>query len=244
MGNRMKVIFIILFYLILIGNVEAWNSNGHRTVVEIAYYSADISLQQKLNLTLLKEGATAPDLVFHDVVKHHYPPSYNLAEKWLKEARYYYYLNDYNQASYSFGVASHYISDSFVAPHYISKEPGSLHSKFERIQDYNINVKCYKQEINLNSSLNEASGNKKDWLNWTLTYNPEIPRKEFAQAVNLTIPIFLNTFDSDCNNLKTEVINKGFRLNNNTIIFLSLILISYLTFFVNKKYKLTKKIKF
>ncbi|MEK6907564.1 MAG: zinc dependent phospholipase C family protein [Nanoarchaeota archaeon] len=225
-------------------NVEAWNSKGHNAVVEYVYYKSDFRLQEKLNLTLLKEGSVAPDRVFHDVRLHHYPPSYDLAERWLKGAENNYTLGDYNKASYAFGVASHYISDSFVAPHYISKEPGSLHSKFERLNNYNFDVKCYIQDINLNESLVQASKNKEDWLNWTLTFNSDIPRRELQQAINLTMPVFLNTFNSGCNNFSIEIIKQGFYINNNTIIFLSLILVSYLVFVLNKRYKISKRIRF
>ncbi|MEK6862960.1 MAG: zinc dependent phospholipase C family protein [Nanoarchaeota archaeon] len=240
----MKYIFIILFYLLLLGNVDAWNFKGHNTVVEVVYYNADFSLQQKLNLTLLKEGSTAPDLDFHDTRLHHYPPSYYLAEKWLQAAKNNYSFKEYNKASYAFGVASHYISDSFVAPHYIIKEPGSLHSEFERIKNYNVNVKCYKFDINLNSSLEQASKNKDDWTSWVLNKNEDIPKREFEHAVNLTFPVFLSAFNSICNNFTTEIIKQNFIINNNVIIFLSLILIFYLTFILNKKYKLIKRIGF
>ncbi len=119
-----------------------------------------------------------------------------------------------------------------------------MHTEFEKIKDYNIKINCYNSLINLNESLKEASKNKEDWTNWTLTKNPEIPKKEFEQAVNLTFPIFLNTFNSSCNNFETEIIKGKFRINNNIIIFLSLILIIYLTFILNKKYKLSKRIRF
>lgn len=225
-------------------NVEAWNSKGHQTVVEIIYYKSDFGTQSKLNLTLLKEGAVAPDLVFHDVVKHHYPPSYDLAQKWLKGAENNYTFGNYNKASYSFGVAAHYISDSFVAPHYISKEPSSLHSEFERLSNYSFKIDCYKNDVNLNSSLFQASKNKEDWLNWTLTKNSGIPKRAYKDAVNLTSLVFLDTFNASCNNFETEIVKQNFRLNNKIIIFFSLITISYFSFILNKKYKINKRIKF
>jgi len=230
--------------LMLMPDISAWNFQGHQTVAETMYYSADFSLQKKLNLTLLKEGAIAPDKVFHDVRLHHYPPSYQLAQKWLNEADYYYKKEEYNNASYAFGVASHYISDSFVAPHYISKEPASLHSQFERIKNYNLDVKCYKSEINLNESLYAASKNEKDWSEWVLTKNESIPKREFEQALNLAFPVFLNTFNSTCNDFKTEVITQNFYINKNVIIFLIINFVVYLTFIFNRRYKIIKRIKF
>ena len=240
----MKFLFIILFYFVLISNVDAWNSKGHQTVAEYAYYNSGFELQNKLNLTLMKQGSTAPDLVFHDVVKHHYPPSYYLAERWLQAAKDNYSLKDYNKASYAFGIASHYISDSFVAPHYISKEPSSLHSEFERIKNYSFNLECYKANFNLNQSLEQASKNKEDWTKWTLTKDEEIPRRAYKGALNLTSLVFLDIFNSTCNNFKTEIIKQRFRLNNNIIIFFLLIAICYFSFVLNKKYGFTKRIRF
>lgn len=240
----MKLSFIILFYLLLMSNAMAWNFKGHQAIVEKSYYSADFELQKKLNLTLIKEGSIAPDRVFHDVRLHHYPPSNGLAEKWLNETIYYYKIKDYNKASYSFGVASHYISDSFVAPHYISREPSSLHSEFERLNDFKVNVKCYNFEVNLNESLKEASKNKDDWTLWTLSKNQSIPKREFEQATNLTLIVFLNSFNSSCNNFQTEVTKNNLILNKNVIIFLSLVVLIYLIYYLNKKSFVIKRIRF
>jgi hypothetical protein len=239
----MKYIFIILFYLLLT-NVNAWNSKSHNIIVETVYYKSDFDLQQNLNLSLLKEGSSAPDLDFHDTASHSYPRDYPRIERWLKAASENYSTKNYNDASYAFGVASHYIADSFVAPHYIIKEPGSLHSKFEKLKDYNINIKCYNQVTDLNKSLEFASKNKEDWTNWTLNKDPETPKREFEQAVHLMFPVFLTTFNSSCNNFTTEVVKQKFRINNNVITFLGLTLIFYLSFILNKKYKWIKRIKF
>ena len=225
-------------------NTLAWNSKGHQAVVETMYYAAEFELQKKLNLTLLKEGSTAPDLVFHDVRSHHYPKSYPLAEKWINDAKKNYENQDYNEASYAFGVASHYISDSFVSPHYLSKEPGSLHSEFERIKSYNLSIKCYNSVVNLNESLKDATRNREDWTNWSLTKDPNIPRRELEQAINLTFPVFLTTFNSTCNNFKTEIIKQNFKKNDDVLIFISLTFISYLSFILNRRYKMIKRIRF
>jgi hypothetical protein len=241
----MKYSFIILF-LLLISSVDAWNFKGHQSIVEIVYYASDFKLQEKLNLTLLKEGAIVPDHVFHDVRLHHYPPSYNLAEKWLNSAKEEYDNKNYNNASYSFGVASHYISDSFIAPHYISREPGSLHSEFETqaIKNFNEKIKCYKTKINLNETLFNGTKNKDDWILWTLSKNETIPKREYLHALNATFPIFLEIFNSTCNNFHTEIIKQKFHLNFKVIIFIILILIYYLFYILNKKYKLIKRIRF
>ena len=211
----MKIYSFLILFILLASSADAWNSYYHRSLAEKAYYSLDFSTQEKLNLTLIKEGATTPDLVFHDVVKHHYPPSYNLAVKWLNDANVNYEKGNYNDASYSFGVASHYITDSFVAPHYTSKEPGNLHSEFENIdRKYKFKTKCYYKEYDLNQTLYSGSLNKEDWALWLLSKDDDIPKKELEQALSALYPVALDTFSSSCNNFETEIVKRKFSLLN------------------------------
>ena len=211
----MKIYTFLILFILLIGNVEAWNSFYHRSLAEKAYYSIDFETQENLNLTLILKGSTDPDLVFHDVVKHHYPPSYELAVKWLDRAKLSYKNLDYNNASYSFGVASHYISDSFVSPHYISKEPGNLHSEFENIdKKYRFKTKCYYKEYDLNQTLYSGSLNKEDWASWLISKDGNIPKKELEQALTALYPIAIEVFNSSCNNFETEIVKRRFNLLN------------------------------
>lgn len=194
-------------------NADAWNSYYHKALVEKAYYSLDFETKEKLNLSLIKEGAVAPDLIFHDVVLHHYPPSYDKAVKWLSDAKRDYSNKEYNEASYAFGVAAHYITDSFVAPHYIRREPGSLHSEFENINRiYKFKTKCHNNSLNLNYTMYLGSLNKNDWGLWLLTKDSEIPKKEAEQALYSLYPVILETFNASCNNFETEIIKRKFNL--------------------------------
>jgi len=211
----MKIYTFLILFILLTYNVEAWNSFYHKSLAEKAYYSMDFETQENLNLTLILKGSTDPDLVFHDVVKHHYPPSYDLAVKWLDKAELSYKNLDYNDASYSFGVASHYISDSFVSPHYISKEPGNLHSEFENIdRKYRFKAKCYYEEYDLNQTLYQGSLNKEDWASWLMNKDSEIPKKELEQALTALYPVAQDTFSSNCNNFETEIVKRRFNLLN------------------------------
>ena len=211
----MKIYTFLILFILLIGNAEAWNSYYHRSLAERTYYSLDFKTQENLNLTLILKGSTDPDLVFHDVVKHHYPPSYELAVKWLEKAKISYQNKDYNNASYSFGVASHYIGDSFVSPHYISKEPGSLHSEFENIdKKYKFKSKCHSSTYDLNQTLYQGSLNRQEWTLWLLSRDKEIPKKELEQALIALYPIAQETFNSSCNNFETEIVKRKFNLLN------------------------------
>ena len=228
-----------MVFILLISNVAAWNSYNHRALVDKAYYSLDFETQEKLNLTLMQYGATAPDLVFHDVVKHHYPPSYGLAVRWLDAAKSNYSNKNYNEASYSFGVASHYISDSFVAPHYISKEPGRLHSEFENVKNYRFKTKCYYKIIDLNQTLYSGSLNKEDWTLWLLNKDPKIPQEEIEEALTALYPPALETFNSKCNNFETEISKKSF-INTKNIFYLILIVVIYPSYILIRKLKFFK----
>ena len=121
--------FLFLFVLLL---TSAWNWQTHPAFVESMYYQLSDEDQSNFNLTALQEGSLAPDRDFHDNRYHHYPPSYNLTLYWLQKARTSYAQGDFPEASYAFGVASHYVSDSFAAPHNIEKESSKDHSFYER----------------------------------------------------------------------------------------------------------------
>lgn len=221
---------IFIFLILLSQNILAWNSYNHHLIVETIYYNLDFNTQQELNITAMKIGSVAPDRVFHDNRLHHYPPSYNLAVNWLKAAEENYSLGNYDEASYSFGVASHYISDSFVAPHYIAKEPSSLHSKFENIR-YKPKTKCFSSNYNLNQSLYLASKNEADWGEWLISKNSSIPEKELEQSLTLLFPIALEVFNTSCNDLETEIIKKKFNpLNRNVIIYIILLITALLLY--------------
>ncbi len=187
-----KCLLLIFVLLITANNSFAWNSIGHKKLVENVYYSMPRELQEKLNLTLMKEGAVAPDLVFHDVVKHHYPYSKDLAYKWLSN------ISNISEFAFNFGVASHYISDSFVAPHYISHEDPKLHSEFEsQVNYYSVKTKCSDYNYTLDD-LAIGAENKKDWEPWLKTKDKSIPQKEFEEAQKFVYTFAIKKLNYSC----------------------------------------------
>ena len=185
--------------LLLILFLIAWKWPTHENIISSIHNQLDLETQGELNLTLMKEGAIAPDKDFKDTVNHHYPPSYKLAQNWLNKARYYYSTQNYEQASYAFGVASHYIDDSFVAPHNINGESSQDHSDFEeQPQNYFPKTKCYNVELNLEQELITATKNKKDWSIWLNNRDPNIPENEIEQAMPLLFHLAITTFDASC----------------------------------------------
>lgn len=222
----MKLILFITIFLIILTPTYAWNSKTHSAIVEKLYYSVPSELESKLDLEFMKNGSTAPDLVFHDQRLHHYPDSYNKTIYWLEQTKQAIKNNDYKNASYSFGVATHYISDSFVAPHYISKEDPKLHTKFE-YQITEIKTKCNNNSYNINKTLEKASiENKGDWYSWLKNQDKKIPEKELDQAMNLIYPLFLETFDTNCEEKTTEISYSTFSFNSTIIIYIILMTIA------------------
>lgn len=192
MNKCILLIFVLLLFLIQTTNIYAWNSQTHQLLVENVYYSMPLSIQEKLNLTLMKKGSTDPDLVFHDTVNHHYPDTLNLAYKYLERIK---TLEDF---SYNFGVAAHYISDSFVAPHNIQKEDSQLHSKFEKqVNGHIIATKCGNYNYTL-EDLYLGTKNEDDWYIWLENQDKTIPQKELEQTQEFIYSIAMQKINYEC----------------------------------------------
>lgn len=193
----MKKLFLLILIVLLIPNVFAWNWFTHKEFGENIYNSLPEELQAKLNLEKIREGTIAPDKDFKDNVRHHYPPSYNLTLHWLDIAKKSLEQQDYDNASYAFGVATHYVSDSFSAPHYVKKEPYSLHEEYEW-QAKKIKTKCKKRSYDLQKELEEATKSGQDWEEWLKTKDSKLPQKRLEQAQELIFAIGLELFNTEC----------------------------------------------
>ncbi|HWQ20763.1 MAG TPA: zinc dependent phospholipase C family protein [Methanotrichaceae archaeon] len=132
-----KLSIVILIALPLtIGLSSAWNSGHDKTHELIAaklYSDMPDNIKKNLDLSEMKAGADYPDkLDAGDKRRHAYPLSVDYAEKNLKKA-----ISDYHDArnaktpqdrkkyyreeSFHLGMATHYIADTFAAPHTMSK---------------------------------------------------------------------------------------------------------------------------
>lgn len=193
----MKKALLLLILLSILSS--SWNWHTHQSLIENIYYSMPLELQNKLNLTLLKEGSIAPDKDFHDTVLHSYPASYQKSLFYLEETKKSLAQNSYQLASYNFGVSSHYISDSFVAPHCVKGEPSNLHAKFEDIPSYFPNKYCNNLSYSLNETLYLASiQGEKDWQTWLETNSNLIQEKELESASSILFAIALDAFNTTC----------------------------------------------
>lgn len=231
-----EVILVILALFLILPNCFAWQWETHQGIAEKLYDDMPRELQQKLNLSLMKEGSIAPDKVFHDNIFHNYPKSYTLALIWLNKG------GNWDNTSYNFGVAIHYISDSFSAPHYIIRESSKDHTEFERqAKNYIPKTKCSSYNLTLKEGMETGSLNYKDWGEWLLNKNKEIPEKEVDDAMKLVYSVAFDKFNFACNK-KTE-------FEYSTEYFSSETLKDIITFFgalllLNIVYRIIKRFKY
>ena len=174
-------IFLITIPLLQIPAVLAWNWNTHQEIVESDYYSLPADMQQNLNLDIMKKGSLVPDFVFFDFKYHSYPNSYQKANYWLNEGQKNYKNGDFYYASYCYGVASHYISDSFAAPH-AAGIFGPNHNLYE------LKASFLKPEVvnvtgDLNSTMyNGDSNGEKSWKSWIKSENNSLVQNDLNHA--------------------------------------------------------------
>lgn len=177
----------------------AWNPNTHYEIVESNYNSMPYDVQQKLSLEDMEDGADDPDFKFFDFRYHSYPNSIIKADYWLKEGRTHYKMGDYKYASYCFGVASHYISDSFDSPH-TANIKGYEHILYEAqaslltpqgsisassVMDYSKESKNDYLSNDLNIILSEGYYDGKDnWESWIKTDNKNYIKIQLNRATS------------------------------------------------------------
>lgn len=188
-------LFIITVSLFQAPTSFAWNPNTHYEIVENNYKAMPYDVQQKLSLEDMKDGADDPDFKFFDFSNHSYPNSFERADYWLKKAKIHYKMGDYKYASYCFGVASHYISDTFCAPHSARNGKGFNHVIYE-LQGSSISPKVTLYAANQYSSgnTNNLSGDLKSilcegylngedsWNNWIRNRDNSYVQKDLNQA--------------------------------------------------------------
>ena len=205
-------IFILLLFLI--PTVNAWSWDTHQNIIEYVYIALPVEVQTQINLTKLKEGSVIPDRDFKDHKFHHYPESLVEAKKWL---------NNNTDLSLNLGIASHYITDSFAAPHNIFGENYYQHAAFEnQVKKYYPNVECNDYGLKL-EDLKHATKNSKDWELWLKTKSKEIPQKEVDESTKLLFSVILNKLNTTCG-IKTKAIEVPY-FNRTKILIITFFLI-------------------
>jgi hypothetical protein len=165
----LSVLFLAAAFLALIQPVSAWAAPNHYAIAEQVYYALPSDAQENLNLSEMIDGSDDPDFKFFDFQYHHYPASQEKANYWLEKGREYYADGEYNPASYCFGVATHYLSDSVCPPHSGGGHSGYEHTKCE-VQAVFLQPHITVNNGDMGISLlecNQMSGNA--WDQWLKT---------------------------------------------------------------------------
>lgn len=185
---------------------DAWTWSTHSSIVDSTYYSLPTSIHSKLSLSAMRDGSNDPDEKFHDYRDHSYPNSYNKALHYLNQGSSYYKQKKYYESSKSFGIASHYISDTFSAPHCVSGELSSQHQAYEN-QASKLKPHVTAVTGNLKVLMfNGYTSEKSDWANWQKTRSTYYTQKDLNRAASVTFMAIGNSIKSSSttNNVPTN----------------------------------------
>lgn len=185
MKKTLKILLLLIAVsLIQIAPAEAWSATTHHEIADKTYYALPFDVQEKLSLEAMRDGSDDPDVKFFDFENHRYPASYDKATYWLNKGKNSYNEGDYSYASYCFGVASHYISDSFSAPHCEAGSSSLAHTLYETRAMF-LTPQITYSNGNLKSML--AEGNvvgKADWEDWLGNEDDSYIQKDLNNAAS------------------------------------------------------------
>lgn len=166
-----------------------WCWPGHAAMIKVIYNALPDKLKRNLDLDAMIDGSNDPDEKFRDTAMHNYPKSYKKAVEWIDQGKLNYETGNYKRASYCFGIASHYITDTFAAPHCVSKESGKDHHNFEIINDdYTPTIQVVTGDLDTLMQKGVEQG-KEDWKNWKITKDPSIAHSEADMGASVTYEI-------------------------------------------------------
>lgn len=168
---------------LLISPAAAWSIQTHQTIATKVYYSLPVPVEQKLDLNEMIRGSVAPDVVFKDNnPNHQYPASVKQTQNWLNKGKAAYNSKNYRYASYCFGVASHYITDTYSAPHTVAGETSKQHAAYEN-QGTGMTPSIRYMSGSLNSIMSYGyKQGQPDWKLWLKTKNRSILQKDLNNA--------------------------------------------------------------
>lgn len=186
----MKIsIFIVLFlavtFLSQVQPASAWAAPNHYAIVGEVYNSLPADEQSKLSLSEMINGADDPDFRFFDFKYHHCPGGQEKADYWLNKGHEYYVNGEYEPASYCFGVASHYLSDSVCPPH-CSGDSGYQHTSYElQALLYQPHIAVYEGDVD--STLNRDSQLADEaWDEWLKNSDEKYIQEYLNKAVEVS----------------------------------------------------------
>ncbi len=209
--------FILVFVIFICG----WNWNTHMDLVDSVFYSLSEETRDNLDLYSLKEGIITPDRDFEDFRYHSYPLSYNKTRDWLEESAMHYGVDKF-ESSIAFGIASHYITDSFSSPHNFAGENYYDHLYYESLGNNSyLYVPCKFGDVSdvLVNSLETG----KDWESWLENESEEKVWEDVSLAMR-SLYIFSSMFFGECYDYETVYEEGEFELSYWRVIFIGLLL--------------------
>ena len=166
-----------------------WGWPAHASVAEVVYNKLQVDIRENLILEKMKDGSNDPDEKFKDTALHHYPPSYTKASTWLEQGKVNYHQKDYEYASYCLGVATHYISDTFSAPHCVSHEKSTDHHDFE-VQANDLTPIAGYVSGDLDTLMKKGvEKGKADWEKWLKTRDRSAAQEEVNMAASVAYSV-------------------------------------------------------
>jgi len=154
-----------------------WNWPSQDSIIRVIYKALPGNIQENLDMDAMKDGANEPDEKFKDKSLYNYPNSYDKATEWLELGGLNYETQNYKRASFCFGIASHYITDTLQAPHCVV-ESGNDAQNFEVEDDGYIPI-INSLEGDIKALMqNAVDKGKKDWIKWLKTKDPAIAHSE------------------------------------------------------------------
>ena len=183
-----KTLLMMLFFVSIIfvqlSPAAAWSVPTHYEIVEKTYYALPADVQSKLSLDVMKDGADDPDLKFMDFQYHSYPANQVKVDYWLNRGNEDYKNGNYHDASYSFGVASHYISDGACAPHCENNASHYYHSIYElKAVLLTPQITHSNGDIDAIQKVDDVDG-KDSWESWLVNENDFYIQNDLDRAGN------------------------------------------------------------
>ncbi len=198
------IVALMIFTLMLTPASSAWTWDTHSDVIDAVYYGLPAEVQKNLNLQIMEDASNDPDEIFKDFKSHSYPKSYQKAKTWLDKGKTAYDNGNYTEASYDYGVASHYISDTFSAPHGVSKESSSDHSSYENQAKKLKPVATYKSG-DLNTMMqNGYNQDATSWNEWLQTRSSNTIQNNLNEAVSVSLSAIQDSINVNGTSVKTS----------------------------------------
>lgn len=186
MNKFLLVLILIAGILVLIQPASAWMIPTHYQIAGKVYFSLPADAQSKLDLSEMLDGADDPDYKFFDFQYHYFPAAREKADYWLQKGKDNYAAGDYKQASYCFGVATHYLSDGLCPPHSGGGHSGYEHTKFE-LEAMLLKPYIASQNGDLGFELTEGTQMSENaWEEWGKTGDDSYIQQSLDKAAELS----------------------------------------------------------